>query len=132
MLRTPSSMVTIGSKAMKPSLPQLSIAQLLALLHDPREPSIVEIARRFEDVHRLIESLPLTSAAYCFAHNWLRSAQELCQAGEHATARYQVGLVAKKLNLTEDLYGTACSAPVRYSPSRSTFCVQTSWQRNCR
>jgi hypothetical protein len=75
------------------------MAKLLDLLQDSRESSIVEIARQFSIVHRLIESLPVTSAGYCFAHNWLTSAEELWEAADYATARYQVGLVAKKFRL---------------------------------
>jgi hypothetical protein len=91
-------MVTMGTKAMNPTTQPMSTATLLALLHDPRESSSAEIARHFANAHRLIESLPLASAENCFAHNWITSTQELWQAGDFAVARYQVGLVAKKLS----------------------------------
>src|SRR5262249_34678913 len=92
-------MVTLGTQAMNSTRPQVSMATLLALLHDPRESSIAELACQFEIVHRLIESPALTSAEYCFAHNWLVSARKLCEAGDYGAARYQVTAVARKLNI---------------------------------
>jgi hypothetical protein len=91
-------MLTMRTNALNSPTRPLHTAQFLALLQDPRECSTVELADHFANLHRLIDSLPLTSAAYCFAHNWLTSAQELWEAGDHATARYQVGFVAKKLS----------------------------------
>jgi hypothetical protein len=43
--------------------------------------------------------MPLTSAEYCFARNWIASAQHLWESGDSATAHYQINLVAKKLGL---------------------------------
>jgi hypothetical protein len=105
-------MLTMRTNAMNSTTQQLSTATLLDLLQDPRDASIGEIAGYFAVVHRLIESLPLASAEYCFAHNWLTSAQELWETGDYATARYQVGLVAKKLKLTEELCETPRSTPL--------------------
>ncbi len=87
------------TKAMNPTVQELSTTKLLALLSVSHGASAAEVAHHFADVHRLLESLPLTSAEYCFAHNWLTSAQQLWEAGDYATARYQVGMVAKKLAL---------------------------------
>jgi hypothetical protein len=92
-------MGTIRKKMINPNVQHLSAAQLLALLQQPTEHSNQEITRQFENVHRLIESLPLTSAEYGFAHNWLTSARELWEAGDLATAHYQVTAVARKLHL---------------------------------
>jgi hypothetical protein len=103
-------MVTIRRKAMNPTLQELSTVKLLPLLQQAGKAPAADIAYEFANVHRLIECLPLTSAAYCFAHNWLTSAQELWEGGDEATARYQVGLVAKKLALTERLDGS-CRFP---------------------
>jgi hypothetical protein len=72
---------------------------LLAFLQQPGKAPATEVGSQFGHVHRLIESLPLTSGEYCFAHNWLSSGRKLWEAGEYATACYQVTAVAKKLNL---------------------------------
>jgi hypothetical protein len=83
-------MITIETKTMNAATPRSSLATLLALLHVPSESALAELAGQFESAHRLIESLPLTSAAYCFAQNWLTSARQLGEAGEYAAASYQV------------------------------------------
>jgi hypothetical protein len=82
---------------MNPTIQEMTMTKLLASLTDPNGSAVAEVARHFADVQRLVASLPLTSAEYCFAHNWLTSAQQLWQAGHYATARYQVRMVAKKL-----------------------------------
>ena len=92
-------MVSTRKNSRMSTLQELSTAKLLALLGDPKGASDAEVARHFAEVHRLIESLPLTSAEYCFAHNWLTSAQQLWEAGDLATAHYQVTAMARKLNL---------------------------------
>jgi HEPN domain-containing protein len=43
--------------------------------------------------------LPLTTDEFSFAHNWLTSAQQLCERGDRHAACYQVDQVAKKLML---------------------------------
>jgi hypothetical protein len=102
-------MVITRTKETNPTGPELSMARLLALLSNPKGASTVEVARHLANVQRLIESLPLASAEYCFAHNWLTSAGELWKAGHHAAAHYQVGMVAKKLALTERQAAPCCS-----------------------
>jgi hypothetical protein len=73
-------------------------ATLLALLKQS-EPCVADIARGFKRLHRMVESLPLTTDEFSFAHNWLTSAQKLCEAGDRHAARYQIDQVAKKLML---------------------------------
>jgi hypothetical protein len=72
---------------------------LLALLKPRPEPSPAEVTLEFQAMHRLVESLPLTSEEFCFAHNWLVSAQSLWQVGEIHTARYQVATLVRRLAL---------------------------------
>jgi hypothetical protein len=50
-------------------------------------------------LHRLVESLPLTTDEFCFAHNWLCSAEQLWDKGDRHAARYQVNQIVKKLML---------------------------------
>lgn len=92
-------MITLGTKAVNAPTQQLDTAGLLAVLQDPSTSSIADIAHHFKDIHRLLESLPLTSAEYCFAHNWLTTAQEYWERGETGAACYQVRLVARILAL---------------------------------
>ena len=82
-----------------PAVQEISAAKLLALLRHPAESAAKEIASLFQALHRLVESLPLTSAEFCFAHNWLTSAQRLWETGDANAARYQVAMVARKLQL---------------------------------
>jgi hypothetical protein len=51
-------------------------ANLLAILKQS-EPSAAEITLGFRRLHRLVESLPLTTDEFSFVHNWLTSAQQL-------------------------------------------------------
>jgi hypothetical protein len=80
------------------SVQKLTAANLLALLK-LSNPSVAEIALVFWKLHRLVESLALTTDEFSFAHNWLCSAEQLWESGDHHAARYQVNLVAKKLKL---------------------------------
>ena len=73
-------------------------AIFLALLKRS-EPSVTETALGFRRLHRLVESMPLTTDEFSFAHNWLCSAEQLWEAGDRHVARYQVDQVAKKLML---------------------------------
>jgi hypothetical protein len=75
-----------------------TVGAFLALLKRP-EPSVAETALGFRRLHRLVESMPLTTDEFSFAQNWLCSAEQLWEAGDRHTARYQVGQVAKKLML---------------------------------
>src|SRR5438128_9218561 len=93
-------MDTTQTNGTAPMVQDLSLTKLLALLKHPANATAAEVAAQIQALHRLVESLPLTSAEFCFAHNWLTSAQQLWEAGDCATAGYQVSLVAKKLNLT--------------------------------
>jgi len=74
-------------------------AKLLMLLAHPSEAGAAEVASEFQALHRCVESLPLTSAEFCLAHNWLTSAQCLWEAGDANAARYQVTAVVRKLKL---------------------------------
>ena len=115
-------MITIQKSATNSKMQEFSMAHLLALLQQATKVSTGEIARQFDDVHRLLEALPLTSALYCFAHNWLASAQKLCETGDLATAHYQVSAVARKLNL---------SSPEILGPTHLIRKTMTSlWSRN--
>jgi hypothetical protein len=91
-------MVTIRTKA-NPALPDKSTVKLLALLRHSRDSVAAEIASEFQALHRLVESLPLTSAEFCFARNWLITAQGLWEAGDTNAAHYQLTMVARKLKL---------------------------------
>jgi hypothetical protein len=73
--------------------------ELLVGLHDPQSATVAEIAREFKLLQRVVDALPLTSAEYCFALNWIMSARQLLEKGECGAAHYQVSLVVKKLNL---------------------------------
>jgi hypothetical protein len=63
------------------------------------EPSVAETALGFGRLHRLVESMPLTTDEFSFAHNWLCSAEQLWESGDRHAARYQVDQVVKKLML---------------------------------
>jgi hypothetical protein len=76
----------------------ITAATFLALLKRS-EPSVAETALGFRRLHRLVESMPLTTDEFSFAHNWLCSAEQLWEAGDRHAARYQVDQVAKKLML---------------------------------
>jgi hypothetical protein len=74
-------------------------AAILLALYKRSELSVAEAALGFRKLHRLVESLPLTTDEFSFAHNWLCSAEQLWDAGEQNAARYQVNQVIKKLKL---------------------------------
>jgi hypothetical protein len=76
-----------------------SAANLLMLLAHPSKASAAEVASEFQALHRRVESLPLTSAEFCLAHNWLTSAQCLWEAGDANAGRYQVAAVVRRLGL---------------------------------
>jgi hypothetical protein len=92
-------MVTNRTNRLSPRVQELDTMKLLALLKDPVGASTVEVARQFEVFHRLAESLPLTSEEFCFAHNWLTSAQMLWEAGDANAAHYQLTILVRKLGL---------------------------------
>jgi hypothetical protein len=71
----------------------------LAGLTDPQSAAVAEIAREFKLLQWVVDALPLTSAEYCFALNWITSARQLWEQGDCGAARYQITLVIKKLNL---------------------------------
>jgi hypothetical protein len=75
-----------------------TMATLLYLLKQP-EACVADVTLQFKRLHRLVESLPLTTDEFSFAHNWLTSAQQLWEAGDRHAACYQVDRVAKKLML---------------------------------
>jgi hypothetical protein len=50
-----------------------------------------------DDVQDRVESLPLSKIDSCFAINWVASARSLAEAGEPRAARYQLGIVVRKL-----------------------------------
>jgi len=81
-----------------PPVRKLTADKLLAFLK-LSNPSVAEIALVFRKLHRLVESLPLTADEFSFAHNWLCSAEQLWESGDHHAARYQVNMVVKKLKL---------------------------------
>jgi hypothetical protein len=76
-----------------------SIAKLLALLGLSAHASPAEVDWGFVALHRLAEALPLTSDEFCFAHNWLTSAQTCWEADDANTACYQLAAVVRKLGL---------------------------------
>jgi hypothetical protein len=80
-----------------PTFVQKSPATNLLAILKQSEPSVADITLGFKRLHRLVESLPLTTDEFSFVHNWLTSAQQLWERGDRHTARYQVGQVAKKL-----------------------------------
>ena len=77
---------------------QVTTSKFLAMLKQS-ESSVATISLGFRRLHRLVESLPLTTDEFCFAHNLLTSAEQLWEEGDRHTARYQVNLVARKLML---------------------------------
>jgi hypothetical protein len=77
---------------------KLTADNFLALLK-LSNPSLAEIALVFRKLHRLVESQPLASDEFCFAHNWLCSAEQLWESGDRHAARYQVSQVIKKLEI---------------------------------
>jgi hypothetical protein len=82
-----------------PSSQEIKPAKLLALLRQMPEPCPAVVTLEFQAMHRLVESLPLTSDEFCFAHNWLAAAQSLWQLGETNAAHYQVATVVRRLDL---------------------------------
>lgn len=82
-----------------PSDQTINPAKLLALLRPAPEPCGAEVVLEFQAMHRLVESLPLTSEEFCFAHNWLASAQSLWRLGDTNAARYQVATIVRRLAL---------------------------------
>jgi hypothetical protein len=101
-------MVPFRTKDAVPGVQGKSAAKLLALLGRSVESSAAEVASGFQALHRLVESLPLSSEEFCLAHNWLTSAQTLWEAGDANTAHYQLTIVVRKLGLV---------IPVRMDPS---------------
>jgi hypothetical protein len=81
------------------SIESCQAGKLLALLNHSDRSSRVEIALGFKTLQRLLESLPLTTEEFVFAHNWLCSAEQMFQTGERRAARYQVNQVVKRLSL---------------------------------
>jgi hypothetical protein len=77
---------------------EINPTTLLALL-ERSELSEAATIVGFIKLHWQVESLPLTTDEFCFAHNWLCSAEQLWEAGDHHAARYQVNQVVKKLML---------------------------------
>jgi hypothetical protein len=59
--------------SMVSGIENVGASPLLALLRHRHAPA-VDVPAQFQALHRLVESLPLTSAEFCFAHNWLISA----------------------------------------------------------
>jgi hypothetical protein len=80
------------------SAPRITAAKLLGLLQQS-DTSVADITFGFRRLHRLLESLPLTTDEFGFAHNWLTSAELLWQRGDRHAARYQINQVARKLML---------------------------------
>jgi hypothetical protein len=74
-------------------------ATILLALFRRSEVSVAEAALGFRKLHRLVESMPLTTDEFCFAHNWLCSAEQLWDNGDRHAACYQVNQVVKKLML---------------------------------
>jgi hypothetical protein len=74
-------------------------ATILLALFERSEVSVAEAALGFRKLHRLAESLPLTTDEFCFAHNWQSSAEQLWEKGDRNAARYQVKQVVKNLML---------------------------------
>ena len=77
---------------------ELSIRRLRAALGCPSAQSRVDAAA-FDKLRRLVESLPLDTEEFCFASNWVASAQQLWEKGERGAARYQIDIVRKKFAL---------------------------------
>src|SRR5207245_6926891 len=94
-----ANMVPAGTKGPVPGILEVSAAKLPALLRRPANSSAAEVAMGFQALHRLVESLPLTSEEFCFVHNWLTSAQALWEAGHATAAHYQAAVVMRKLGL---------------------------------
>jgi hypothetical protein len=74
-------------------------ATILLALFKRSKVSVAEAALGFRKLHRLVESMPLTTDEFCFAHNWLCSAEQLWEKGDRHAARFQVNQVVKKLML---------------------------------
>jgi hypothetical protein len=92
-------MIPARTHAPVPAVQGISTAQLLALLRHPVGTTAAEVASEIQALHRLVESLPLTVAESCVAHNWLTRAQDLWEAGDVNAAHDQVTVVARKLGL---------------------------------
>ena len=56
-----------------------------------------DLVSAIDDMQDRIESLPLSQVDSCFAINWVASARSLVEAGEPEAARYQLGIVFRKL-----------------------------------
>jgi hypothetical protein len=83
-----------------PKQPQkFNVKRLLDCLGGAPAASPGEVADQFLMVRRVIASLPLTLQEFCFALNWITSARRLWENGDAAAARYQIDLVAKRLQL---------------------------------
>jgi hypothetical protein len=79
---------------------EIQVEQLLEWLRSSRPATFTkETARAFRRLHRIVDALPLATADYCFAHNWIASAERLWAGGDSAPAQYQIDQVIKKLGL---------------------------------
>lgn len=61
-----------------------------------------KVEAEFDLLDARIDSLPLNTDEYGFAHNWVSNARELARKGECGAARYQVLQVCRKLGLNCD------------------------------
>jgi hypothetical protein len=87
------------STVIEQSVVRCKIHELLSLLENPVHDSRPSIAAGFDWLMTVAQSLPLTTNEFGFASNWITSARQLWEQGEHGAARYQVKMVRRRLNL---------------------------------
>jgi hypothetical protein len=81
------------------AVPRDVMRRLLETLGESMEDTATELATLFDELEKIVESLPLTSNEFCFAHNWVVGARRLSDAGDFGAAHYQLDIVRKKLSL---------------------------------
>jgi hypothetical protein len=92
-------MKALLTKAELSTEPDDAVHDLLELLGTGPEASVARVASAFREFQKALDALPLPSEEFCFAHNWLNSAQKLWEGGDRPTAYYQLKLLVKKLAL---------------------------------
>ena len=78
-----------------------------AILQFPPTGEDDERNRLFGQFGTILAAMPLSSADYLFASNWVNTARELWMQGEVQAARYQLGQVVRRIGLNDQ-----CAEPV--------------------
>lgn len=73
------------------------LEQLDEVLCHPAATLRAVIGAEFDRLEEFVAALPLTTDEYCFAINWIAGARGCWKRGDFGAARYQLGMVRKKL-----------------------------------